>query len=270
MITIDQAIFERVASSATNADNSVFEKIEPHIQWAEEQLKVELFGDMMDKLDTVPNLTAVATRLVCLRAYYEQIPHLDLVLTATGFGIVSNTNLAPASADRVRALREQVKKAYEDDYDRAIEMLIGTEWADTTQARINIVNMIYTARILRQYVDKSEVHRSDLELAHVAIYKAEEKVREKISSEFFDSLLDKIRHDKIAKLDTGIISMICRFIGFCIAKEWSSARELLIKIEDFAEKNVDTFVDYRDSTAYKVKHFQTYQNEKEHTTFFFG
>jgi len=35
---------------------------------------------------------------------YKSIPFLDLVLTGSGFGIVSNDNIAPASADRVKAL----------------------------------------------------------------------------------------------------------------------------------------------------------------------
>ena len=271
MITIDQKIFERVASSATNADNQVFDKIEPHLQWAEEQLRVELLSDDADKfLESVPNLAAVVTRLICLRAYYEQIPHLDLVLTATGFGIVSNNNLAPASADRVKSLREQVKHAYEDDYDKAIELLIGTEWADTTQAIINIPNMIYTARVFRSVTDKPNAHRSDLESAHIAIYKAEEKVREHISSELYDSLLNKVRHYNQSKTDTGLISMICRFIGFCIAKEWVPAKSLLTKIEDFVENHADAFMEYKNSSAYKVKHFGYYKNEKEDTTYFFG
>lgn len=50
------------------------------------------------------DLTAKVIPPLAYLTLYESIPFLDLVLTGSGFGIVSNTNIAPASADRVRAL----------------------------------------------------------------------------------------------------------------------------------------------------------------------
>lgn len=37
------------------------------------------------------------------------LPHVDLVVTPTGFGVVSNQNLAPASRERVNAVRESLR-----------------------------------------------------------------------------------------------------------------------------------------------------------------
>lgn len=50
-------------------------------------------------------------RAATLRAAYHLIPQLDLVLTPTGFGIVSNQNTAPASPARVQSLREELRHA---------------------------------------------------------------------------------------------------------------------------------------------------------------
>lgn len=44
-------------------------------------------------------------------ALAESIPFLDLVLTSTGFGIVSNPNIAPASTERVKALATAAMQA---------------------------------------------------------------------------------------------------------------------------------------------------------------
>lgn len=76
--------------------------IAPHLDDTLQSINCVLLGDMADKLDTIPGLEQAVTKLVCLRTYQEQIPQLDLVLTPTGFGVVSNQNLAPASADRVK------------------------------------------------------------------------------------------------------------------------------------------------------------------------
>ena len=270
MITITKELFEKVVSSATSSTNEVFDMIQPKFEWVDDQLKVELLGDMYAHMDGVPGLNVVVTKLICLRAYYEEIPHLDLVLTPTGFGVVSNQNVVPASADRVQRLSQIVKNAYEDNYDRAIEMLIGTEWADTTQALMNSTNMIFTAKQFRLYTDSADAHRSDMQKAHSAIYVAEEKVREHISAELFDYLLDKMRHDTVTKIDSVLIDMICRFIAFCISKNYTSAKNLLRRIDNYAENNVTTFTAYKESREYQAKHFENYENKKDDACYFFG
>lgn len=271
MMIIEKDIFEKIVSAATNSDTQVYDMVQPHFAWTEQQLNVELIGDeFLDNLEFIPGFTAVVMRLICLRTFAEQIPHLDLVLTPTGFGVVSNQNVAPASADRVKALRKQVEHAYQDTYDRALEMLVGTPWADSTQARCNIVNMIYTAKQFRRYVDKPNAHRQDLEAAHAQIYVAEEKVREHISSEFFDFLLEKVRKNDMTKQESGIISMICKFTGLCVMKEYTAAKSLLARIENYAEDNLSAFPNYENSKAYKAKHFKGYENQAGDSTFFFG
>ena len=151
-ITFSQEIFEKICSSATHSTAEVYDMIAPHLDDTLQSINCVLLGDMANKLDTVPGLEQAVTKLVCLRTYQEQIPQLDLVLTPTGFGVVSNQNLAPASADRVKNLLQQVTNAAEDTYDRCLELLVGTSWADTAQARINIPNLMYTAKQLKMYL----------------------------------------------------------------------------------------------------------------------
>ena len=176
-ITFSQEIFEKICSSATHSTAEVYDMIAPHLDDTLQSINCVLLGDMADKLETVPGLEQAVTKLVCLRTYQEQIPQLDLVLTPTGFGVVSNQNLAPASADRVKNLLQQVTNAAEDTYDRCLELLVGTSWADTAQARINIPNLMYTAKQLKMYVDfpSADVHRSKLLEFRTKMYQAEEK-----------------------------------------------------------------------------------------------
>lgn len=272
MITITKDVFEQIISSATNSSSEVFDMIYPHFTEVEECLYNELLGVMAGKFDSVPGLEECVTRLVCLRTYAEQIPHLDLVLTPTGFGVVSNTNLAPASADRVKNLLQQVINAYEDTYDRCLEMLVGTDWADTALARVNIPNLIYTARQLKLYADfpSADVHRSKLIEFRTRMYQAEEKIMQHVSAEFFEHMLEQARHNAFTKEESAMADYMCKFIGFCIAKNWPAAKSMLERIENYAEFKVEVFTSYKDSAVYKVKHFETYQNEKGDSTYFFG
>jgi hypothetical protein len=59
-------------------------------------------------------------KVVSLKAYSIAIPFLDLVQTANGFAVAMNPNQAPASKDRVKALREGVQRRLDD----AIEGLL--------------------------------------------------------------------------------------------------------------------------------------------------
>lgn len=271
-ITFSQEIFEKTCSSATNSTAEVYDMIAPHLDDTLQSINCVLLGDMADKLDTIPGLEQAVTKLVCLRTYQEQIPQLDLVLTPTGFGVVSNQNLAPASADRVKNLLQQVTNAAEDTYDRCLELLVGTSWADTAQARINIPNLMYTAKQLKMYVDfpSADVHRSKLLEFRTKIYQAEEKIRQHVSAEFFDHILEQARHNAFTKEESAMADYMCKFIGFCIAKNWPAAKSMLERIENYAESKVEVFTSYKDSEAYKVKHFQTYQNEKDDSTYFWG
>lgn len=272
MMTITKEQFEQIVLSATNSTSEVFDMLSPHLQDVELQLRNELLGDMADKLNTVPGLEQCVIKLICLRTYAEQIPQLDLVLTPTGFGVVSNQNLAPASADRVKNLLQQVTNAYEDTYDRCLELLVGTDWAETALARVNIPNLIYTARQLKMYVDfpDADVHRSRLLEFRTKMYQAEEKVMQRVSAEFFDYLLEQTRKNSYTREETAMVDYICKFVGFCIAKNYSAAKSMLERIENYAEAKQDVFTAYKESLAYKTKHFQTYQNEQEDTTYFWG
>ena len=49
-------------------------------------------------------LKATMARIVAFDAFRNAVPHLDLILTPNGFGIVNNSNIAPASKERVERL----------------------------------------------------------------------------------------------------------------------------------------------------------------------
>ena len=63
----------------------------------------EIFDDIAERPDN--NITKVTmARIVAFDAIRSSIPHLDIILTSNGFGIVNNSNIAPASKERVERL----------------------------------------------------------------------------------------------------------------------------------------------------------------------
>ena len=59
---------------------------------------------------TLPDTVAeAARRCVAIRAMLRVFRQLDIVLTPTGFGVVSTDNVKPASRERVAALRDELQ-----------------------------------------------------------------------------------------------------------------------------------------------------------------
>ena len=268
MKTIDKSVFESVVLSATSSTAHVFSMIQPHLVVTEQNLKSELLGSF--DYTTVEGLEEIVIRLVCLRTYYEQIPHLDLVLTPTGFGVVSNENVAPASPDRVKALRQQVKDAADDALDDVIWAMLGTEWANTVSGQIHVNSLFFTARDLRKYAGMPNAHRSDLMERLVQIAEAEEHIRSTISSEFFEVLLGMIRSNQINDVHFVLVYELKVAIGAWLSGNENVFRRKVSNVINRMESHIDDYPQYKNSEAYKVKHFERYENGKDDSTYFFG
>lgn len=86
--------FEHYVPSAVMPTEDLFERIAEYFEEAEGDVKSLLGGDLYAARDQDLPLLNLCKRMGCLTAYKMAIPHLDLVLTENGFGVVSNTNVA--------------------------------------------------------------------------------------------------------------------------------------------------------------------------------
>lgn len=72
-------------------------------KWFVKYLGSQLVDEISGESFSADLLAKIKPALANL-AYFEALPFLNLVLTGSGFGVVSNPNMAPASTDRVKAL----------------------------------------------------------------------------------------------------------------------------------------------------------------------
>lgn len=88
-------------------ETSLYEKCLPYINaakyWVFRFIVPENVYDEVSE-----DMKAIVKRIVVIHAFHNAVPSLDLVLTPNGFGVVSNQNIAPASRDRVQALRDSL------------------------------------------------------------------------------------------------------------------------------------------------------------------
>ena len=123
--------------TTVDGETSLFEKISQWLMSAEDWVSMTFTGNaILDGLDKIPDsdIWRHTASLVVCEALRNAIPSLDVVLTPNGFGIVSNSNLAPASKERIERLINQM--AYQRDY--YINMLLDDlsyreDWRTTQQ-----------------------------------------------------------------------------------------------------------------------------------------
>ena len=115
---------------------ALFEKIQSHLEVAEDWLCATFLSDaVLEKLasgNADSKLLHHARIAEVAEAMLHAIPQLDLVLTPNGFGIVSNSNVAPASKERVERLLASLEKMRDDTLQVLLPMLTAeAAWADT-------------------------------------------------------------------------------------------------------------------------------------------
>ena len=117
---------------------ALFEKIQSHLEVAEDWLCANfLSAPVLNALatlgdDTTNKLLHHARMAEVAEAMLHAIPQLDLVLTPNGFGIVSNSNVAPASKERVERLLAALEKMRDDTLQVLLPMLTAeAAWAAT-------------------------------------------------------------------------------------------------------------------------------------------
>lgn len=271
MIKIDKDKFEKNVLAATSATAEVFDMMAEPIAVSTNKLKATVFGTVVDIEDLPEGICKDVERFICLDAFYDAMPGLDLVLTSTGFGIVNNQNMSPASRDRVETLRKSIRQGADDALDAIISGLIGyKEWAESAYGKLLISSLYYSAVQLRDYAGKPEAHRSDLIALRPIISEAEEIIYRNISALMFSHLLEQVRAKGLAEYETLLVWMLCKSIGFFINGQQEAFKRELDNTMNFLEGNLDKFTIYQDSEAYKVKHFERYKNEKEDSCYFWG
>lgn len=103
---ITQEIFETYCPAFRDPLGETYNNVRPYLEAATSDLH-ERFAPGAH----IDDVKDAAEAFVCYSAAYEAIPALDLIATPNGFAVVNNQNLAPASKERVAALRESYRQS---------------------------------------------------------------------------------------------------------------------------------------------------------------
>ena len=142
LITTNDQLYSLLPNimSPVKGERQLIDKIVSFIDAAEKWLTDNIVSEtVFISISDRPDNNAVKVtmaRIVAFDAFRQAIPHLDVILTPNGFGIVNNSNIAPASKERV----ERLVNSLLDNRDNEIESLLSmlpkeTGWTESDQGR---------------------------------------------------------------------------------------------------------------------------------------
>lgn len=272
---ITKEVFEQHVPVAKmpERNTSVFNRMELLLQTAYVMMIKTLVSPECESALGEGELKDLAIRVVCLDAFVRAVRSLDLVLTATGFGIVSTESTAPASRARVDALAEEM--AVEELYtvDLIVQELVKLEgWGDTEQAKRRIPTLFYRPVFLKMWATMP-LTSQNWQVACGRAASADTFLREEISEEYMDELLAKTRTATLDNADIIVIDKCNGFTGDFVSNyELSKGmpnKMMLRSIMEQLESYPGSYPTYVQSRLYAKRHAEKFQNRKEDPTFFF-
>lgn len=273
---ITKKVFEdNVPSAKMPATNtSVFSRLSVMLQTAYDMLVQRVIGQSFVSTAEDDSTTKdMIKRLVCLNAFERTMRSMDLVLTATGFGIVSTESTAPASRARVDALMEEVRcEQLRTLEDLKAKLTQASGWGTSPQAASCIPILFYAPSMLMEYTAMTLTYENWQRAFGIAVT-ADTLLRKEISQEYMEELLVKARTAALTNADIIIMGMCNRFTGSFISNydqtHGLADRNLLDAIMQQLENYVDSYPTYKSSAVYRKRHADRYQNRKDDPTFFF-
>lgn len=272
MITIDQQTFEKYVPAFASASDATFVRMVPYIKLVIAKVEKNVGEHATDTTQLL------IERYICVSAARTAAPQLDLVLTPNGFGVVSSQNVVPASRERVNALIEQLRIDESTTFDLIVANLLDTDWAKSPVAEQHIASLLYCPTMMRRYGIKNsegkEVYFQEWQGLQNELAIAEEKVRTLISPELYDRLIEVQRiPDEEARSEYNIVLEQARKVvaAWITADRYPQApRALSHRLLDTINRYADKLKEYSNSSTYRARNTQGYENKKEDSAYFFG
>lgn len=266
MIEFSKASLEAYVPALRSATIEVSERVKPFFIQAFQRIASALGFAFFDDVESIIT-DATLEQLVYIEAAYRAVSSIDLVATATGFAVVNNQNVAPASAHRVVALREDLRMRTSELRDQIIEQLRIVGQVPEGFIR----SLFYCPALCRAHgittSDGSLVYDEEYILLLTDIRSAEAQMSKIISPELLKTLIARLYEpeqnptylyvtnsvrEAVSAIVMGVNSTKC--IETCLA---------------IVNAHADELPEYKSSPTYRAYKLSSLQNDEDSPAYFF-
>lgn len=195
---------------------SDFKKYEPFVIDAREWLKREITGSaLFAKLETEGNetLLSYAETVVANKAYLSGLPYFDLVETESGFAVVRTNTKAPASRERVDALKNGIETWLSVGIESLLEHLEETsryheDWKGSHTYTLLTETYIHKLKDFRRFAPFEGSRLEWVKLLPAMLDVINLKIAPVISAELSDEIIEELRDDDLTPENKKILPNI--------------------------------------------------------------
>lgn len=275
-LEITKTDFERAVPAAREPKGKIFDVMQDAITNKMEVIGCHILGEpgiaAVESSESTMGeiLRPLVKQLACVMAFLEEMRGLDLVLTATGFGVVSTNDTAPASKMRVDALDGELRrKEWLLRSDLLTHLFKVNGWADTEQRHINVPTLFYRFTMLEQYAGITRPKPEDWSTNVPAMLAADAYLRKHVGNAYMDELIAQLTSHSLSSQNIHIVILCQQFIGAWIAQNHQLKQEVYMRLINRLEAGLSLYPTYADSEAYRLNHFKPYENHAEDSAFHF-
>ena len=275
-LEITKSDFERAVPAAREPKGRIFDVMQDAVSMRLDIIGRELLGDPGTAAveegtgSTADSLRLAVRHLACVGAFLNEMRGLDLVLTATGFGVVSTQDTAPASKMRVDSLEGELRRKERLLVSQLVGTLFGVSgWSKTEQRRQNVGTLFWSFTYLQQYAAISNPMPSDWDGNVPAMLAADHHLRKHIGWSYMEELLSALTSNSLSAPDRVVVTACQRITGAWIARNRALVEELLMRLVNTMEADLSQYPSYADSEAFRLNHFKPYENHAEDSAFHF-
>lgn len=270
-LDITKAQMEAAVPASREPKSIIFDKLKPRFLETISDIAEDKLGNVaIDVVNAEPDgvLANLVRNLAVQDVFLRELHGLDLVLTPTGFGVVSSNDTAPASKMRVDAFDGELRVKWLLTMDSLIEALFRIEgWYQ--QNLMQIDTLFYRFAFLKRFAGMQAPLAKDWEAAQPLIMEADRQLRDKISDEFMDELIAQTATNKVSEANAPVIFQIRRYIGVWVQRNSTIAIELYRRLMNTLERNPEKYPTYASSDVYVRNHMEPYENTADKGAFHF-
>lgn len=235
-----------------------FGKYETFVNEAREWLKSEITGKALyDVLEAEENIILLqyCESVVANKAYLSGLPFFDLIETEAGFAVTRTDTKAPASPERVKALKAGVEVWLSDAIERLLEYLEQNSayheaWKSSAAYSMLTETYIHTLREFRRYAP-FEGNRMDFIKALPAMLDVIHlKIEPVISPDLSDEIIEELRDDDLTESNKEILKNIrFAYANFVVGNE-NTALSYIAKVRKTLLASPSTYPAFENSDLY--------------------
>ena len=239
--------------SSVEGESDLYTKLLPHLTVAESWFYRKVCKAVA--IHVSEEAMSLARAIVAAEAFRAAIPSLNVILTANGFGIVSNQTTAPASKERTESLVEALVEQRDNAIEQLVFLLSGsaTQFAGTVFCGFEAQRLQgFTSRLFDRFTEqRSAVFRLQTTLAE-----------DVLSEEVRNQMVALTYHDETER-DPGFGYLFAYVPGIIIKQlKGEDCKDDIRRVVEYLRTHPEYFPHWAQSHA--AKHWQdfTYKNDK--------